>query len=92
MRYSSTISGKDKQRISKNRIQFRGHDIALARLPGFTLAGDISRYFARDVIVPEATSLLLIRWNHRGAGFGFSVDPDHIESRTETVELIKRKN
>jgi hypothetical protein len=56
MRYSSTISGKDKQRISKNRIQFRGHDIALARLPGFTPLGDISRYFARDVILPQASA------------------------------------
>src|SRR5262245_39031552 len=34
----------------------RAHNIALASLPGFLLPGDISassRYFARDVIVPE---------------------------------------
>src|SRR4030095_8676678 len=34
------------------------HNIALASLPGFSLPGDISassRYFARDVIIPEVT-------------------------------------
>jgi O-succinylbenzoate synthase len=34
----------------------RAHNIALASLPGFSLPGDISassRYFARDLIVPE---------------------------------------
>ena len=90
MRYSRTISDKDKQLVSENRIQFRGHDITPDSLPGFTLPGNISQHFARDVIVPKATSVLLIKWKHRGSGFGFGVDPDNIESRTEAVELSKR--
>jgi hypothetical protein len=59
MRYSRTISDKDKQLVSENRIQFRGHDITPDSLPGFTLPGNISQHFARDVIVPEATVTLV---------------------------------
>jgi o-succinylbenzoate synthase len=73
----------------------RAHNIALASLPGFTLPGDISassRYFARDVIIPEVSvtpdGTVEVP---RGVGFGFDVDQDYIESRIETVELIKRK-
>ena len=72
----------------------RAHNIALASLPGFTLPGDISassRYFARDVIVPEvevsADGTVDVP---RGAGIGFGVDLDYIESRTEVVEVIRR--
>ena len=63
--------------------------IALASLPGFVLPGDISassRYFARDLIVPEVTV------SHdgtvaapRGPGLGFDVNLDYITARTETV-------
>ncbi|MGH9941865.1 MAG: o-succinylbenzoate synthase [Pyrinomonadaceae bacterium] len=74
----------------------RAHNIALASLPGFTLPGDISassRYFARDVIVPEVSvtpaGTVAVP---RGAGFGFEVDMDYIDSQTETVELIQRKH
>ena len=56
----------------------RAHNIALASLPGFTLPGDVSassRYFARDVIVPE----VIVAPDGtvevpRGAGLGFDVD------------------
>lgn len=74
----------------------RAHNIALASLPGFTLPGDISassRYFARDLIMPEVSvasdGTVEVP---RGAGLGFEVDLGYIESRTETVELIKRKS
>ena len=72
----------------------RAHNIALASLPGFTLPGDISassRYFARDVIVPEvsvsADGMVDVP---RGAGLGFEVDLDYIEGRTEVTEVIRR--
>ena len=74
----------------------RAHNIALASLPGFELPGDISassRYFARDVIVPEvqvrANGLVDVP---RGAGLGFEVDLDYITSKTEKLELIERKD
>jgi len=44
LRDSATISDKNKQPISENRIQFRGHYTALASAPGFTMLGGISRY------------------------------------------------
>ena len=73
----------------------RAHNLALASLPGFTLPGDISassRYFARDVIIPEVsvaadgTAAVPL-----GKGLGFEVDLDYIEDRTESVEVIKPK-
>ena len=74
----------------------RAHNIALASLPGFTLPGDISassRYFARDLIVPEVTvasdGMVDVP---TGLGLGFEVDLDFINSQTETQELIERKN
>ena len=71
----------------------RAHNLALASLPGFTLPGDISassRYFARDVIVPEViVSADGTAEVPRGAGLGFEVDLDYIESLTESVEHIK---
>ncbi|HZS10135.1 MAG TPA: enolase C-terminal domain-like protein [Blastocatellia bacterium] len=74
----------------------RAHNLALASLPGFTLPGDISassRYFARDVIIPEvkvaADGTAEVPG---GAGLGFEVDLDYIESCTEKVEQIERKS
>ena len=70
----------------------RAHNIALASLPGFLLPGDISassRYFARDIIVPE------VKVSQDGTvavpnkiGLGFELDFDFIKSQTETIELI----
>jgi O-succinylbenzoate synthase len=70
----------------------RAHNIALASLPGFSLPGDISassRYFTRDVIVPE----VLVASDGTvavpdGIGLGFQLDLDFIESQTETREVI----
>jgi O-succinylbenzoate synthase len=71
----------------------RAHNIVLASLPGFTLPGDISassRYFTRDVIVPEVEvapdGTVAVP---DGAGLGFQVDTEFIEGRTETVERIE---
>jgi o-succinylbenzoate synthase len=67
----------------------RAHNIALASLPGFTLPGDISassRYFARDLIVPEVeVASDGTAAAPRGPGLGFDVDLDYINARTETV-------
>ncbi len=72
----------------------RAHNLALASLPGFTLPGDISassRYFDRDVIVPE----VMVAPDGtvevpRGRGLGFEVDVGYIERRTEMAEQIVR--
>jgi O-succinylbenzoate synthase len=74
----------------------RAHNLALASLPGFTLPGDISassRYFERDVIVPEvrvaADGTAEVP---AGPGLGFAIDLDYLESCTEAVERIEREN
>lgn len=71
----------------------RAHNIALASLPGFVLPGDISassRYFARDLIVPEVTV------SRDGTviaplapGLGFNVDLDYVIARTETLMRLE---
>ena len=73
----------------------RAHNIALASLSGFVLPGDISassRYFARDVILPEVMvapdGMVDVPGNE---GLGFAVDRDFIEHQTETLEVIRRK-
>lgn len=72
----------------------RAHNIALASLPGFSLPGDVSassRYFARDVIIPEVTvaddGTVEVP---RGPGLGFEIDLDYIKANTQTVERIDR--
>ena len=73
----------------------RAHNLALASLPGFSLPGDISassRYFHRDVIVPE----VMVAGDGtvevpRGSGLGFEVDLAYIERCTEAAENIDRK-
>jgi len=74
----------------------RAHNIALASLPGFTLPGDISassRYFARDVIVPEVDVAPDGTVNVPcSLGLGFDVDHDYIEHCSETVEVLNREN
>lgn len=70
----------------------RAHNIALASLPGFSLPSDISassRYFARDLIVPEVqvTKDGIVQVP-TGPGLGFEVDLDYINSQTDTVERM----
>jgi O-succinylbenzoate synthase len=70
----------------------RAHNIALASLPGFSLPGDISassRYFARDLIVPEVEvapdGTVKVPTD---SGLGFMVDLDYIKSRTQDFERV----
>ena len=71
----------------------RAHNIALASLPGFVLPGDISassRYFSRDLIVPEVTvSSDGTVAAPRGPGLGFNVNLDYITARTETLMRLE---
>ena len=71
----------------------RAHNIALASLPGFVLPGDISassRYFARDLIVPEVTvSAGGTVIAPLGPGLGFNVDLDYIIEKTETLMRLE---
>lgn len=67
----------------------RAHNISLASLKGFCLPGDISassRYFARDVIVPEVTvaadGTVAVP---NGPGLGFEIDRDYINFMTESL-------
>ncbi len=73
----------------------RAHNIALASLGGFSLPGDISassRYFARDLIVPEvsvaADGTVEVP---RGSGLGFELDLDYIASNTETADRFEAR-
>lgn len=72
----------------------RAHNLALASLAGFILPGDLSassRYFARDVIIPEVKvdpdGTVEVPG---GPGLGFEVDLAFIASCTETVEQIEQ--
>jgi len=73
----------------------RAHNIALARLAGFTLPGDISassRYFERDLISPQVTVAsdgTVAVPDH--AGLGFDVELGFIERLTETRVYISQK-
>ena len=72
----------------------RAHNIALASLPGFSLPGDVSassRYFARDVIVPEVTVTAegMVEVSRR-PGLGFEVDLDYINASSQTIERLEK--
>jgi O-succinylbenzoate synthase len=62
----------------------RAHNVALASLPGFTLAGDLSpssRYWERDLVTPEWTmrdGALTVPRDR--PGIGVDVDVDYVES------------
>ena len=65
----------------------RVHNIALSTLPNFVLPGDVSasrRYWKQDIIEPEVTVSPqgTISVPTTGAGLGYSVDTDRIESLT----------
>src|SRR5437867_1144828 len=70
----------------------RAHNIALASLPGFSLPGDISassRYFAKDLIVPE----VIVATDGsvevpQGSGLGFEVDLDYIKAQTVEETML----
>jgi len=66
----------------------RAHNVALASLPGFTLPGDISassRYWERDIVVPEfevANGEMAVP---TGLGIGVEIDVDRVEGLTTRV-------
>ncbi|MBM3694513.1 MAG: o-succinylbenzoate synthase [Actinobacteria bacterium] len=70
----------------------RGHNVALASLPGFTLPGDLSpsrRYWERDIVDPEWTMEEgTLRVPLDRPGIGVEVDRDLIESLTTRREEI----
>jgi len=69
----------------------RAYNVALASLPNFRLPGDLSpssRYWERDIVVPEWTmaSNGTMRVPFRDGGIGVAVDVDAIEDRTVRTE------
>lgn len=69
----------------------RGHNVALATLPGFTLPGDISasrRYWERDIVAPEWTVDDGTILPPEGPGIGVVPDEARIETLTRRVEVF----
>jgi O-succinylbenzoate synthase len=71
----------------------RGYNVALATLPGFTIAGDLSpsaRYWERDVVRPEWTmtedGMMAVPTGR--PGFGVDVDEDYVDTLTVRRELV----
>jgi O-succinylbenzoate synthase len=70
----------------------RGHNIALATLPNFTLPGDVSaskRYWSRDIIQPavETTPQGTIAVRDE-IGFGYQLDREFLDSITVRRETL----
>jgi o-succinylbenzoate synthase len=71
----------------------RGHNVALASLPNFSMPGDLSpssRYWARDVVTPEWTMDAdgMVRVPLDQPGIGVRVDLDRIDDLTSRREEI----
>ncbi|HSH45821.1 MAG TPA: o-succinylbenzoate synthase [Longimicrobiales bacterium] len=72
----------------------RGHNVALASLPNFTMAGDLSpssRYWERDIVRPgwEMTEPGYLDVPS-GPGFGVEVDTDYIDDLTDRAITLRR--
>jgi O-succinylbenzoate synthase len=72
----------------------RGHNVALASLPGFTMPGDLSpseRYWERDVVAPEwrmdGEGRVGVPW--AGVGIGVEVDEERVEGITVWKERLE---
>lgn len=71
----------------------RAHNVALASLPGFTLAGDLSpsaRYWVEDIVEPEWSmdDGGYVRVPLGEAGMGISVRTDRVEALTVRRETL----
>lgn len=70
----------------------RAYNVALASLPGFTIAGDLSpsaRYWERDIVEPEWTmSEGMVNVPVDARGIGVRVDEDRIDDLTVKCETI----
>jgi o-succinylbenzoate synthase len=70
----------------------RGANAVLAALPGFTLPGDISasaRFYERDIVTDPITITDGYVTIPTGAGMGFDVDVDVVESVTTATTTIR---
>jgi O-succinylbenzoate synthase len=72
----------------------RGHNVALASLPNFTLPGDVSpskRYWEQDIVTPEWTmdknGMVTVPLDK--PGIGVTVDRNRIDNLTVRSETIK---
>ena len=71
----------------------RAYNVALASLPGFTLAGDLSpsrRYWHRDLVTPEWTmedGRVEVPWDR--PGLGVTVDEEYVESLTVRRAVVE---
>lgn len=66
----------------------RAHNIALSSLSGFTIPGDLSassRYWERDIIIPEVTVTSGRIAVPTAPGIGYDVDRDYLHSITSTT-------
>jgi O-succinylbenzoate synthase len=74
----------------------RGHNVALASLPNFTLPGDVSpseRYWERDVVTPEWTMDAegWVQVPVDRPGIGVEVDRDRVEDLTVRREDLRAR-
>lgn len=73
----------------------RGHNVALASLPNFTLPGDLSpsaRYWARDIVTPEWTMDAdgMVHVPLDKPGIGVAVNMDRVDDLTVRSDLLGR--
>ncbi|MBR9988804.1 MAG: o-succinylbenzoate synthase [Gemmatimonadetes bacterium] len=71
----------------------RAYNVALASLPNFSIAGDISpsaRYWERDIVSPEWTMTDGMMSVPSAPGIGVSVDADRIDDLTVRTRMLHR--
>ena len=72
----------------------RGHNVALASLPNFSLPGDVSpsaRYWEQDIVSPEwRMNKGLVTVPLDRPGIGVTVDIDRVDDLTTCMETIVR--
>ncbi len=73
----------------------RAHNIALSSLPNFSLPGDVSassRYWTEDIVEPAVTVSKMGEITvPTGAGMGFAIDRERIESLTVRRESLRAR-
>lgn len=70
----------------------RAHNIAVASLANFTLPGDTassSRYWEKDIIVPEVVAKNGTVEVPEGPGIGFEIDRDELKKNTLETKVFK---
>lgn len=72
----------------------RAYNVALAALPNFRIAGDISpsaRYWARDIVTPEWTMTEGLMKVPATPGLGVAVDMDRVADLTVRTESLRAR-